>query len=225
MLIIARHARSDSSRYHNLSGLSAAVSAGADMLSISARLTADNVLVLARHAHLKNDKKEPRIRSLTLKELRKRTAGTHQPIATLEEALKKVLGVVMVEIVIEERGAVRPLLALLEKYLTRKQSRDGILISSSNILALRALRRQNKELHLGMIHRMYALTFLTWQPILRLSVVGFHRLHVNQFVIEAAHKLDLLTYACTVNRKEAAKQLELLGLDAIVTDTPERFAH
>ena len=223
MLIIARHARSDTSQYHNLSGLNAVVSSGADMLSISVRLTADNHLVLARHAHLHNNKHLPRIRSLTLKQLRRSTAGSKQPIATLEEALKRIFGTIMLEIVIEERGAAKPLLALLAPYIKKKADRDSLLVSSSNLFALRQLRKHHPTLHLGMIHRIYALTFLGWHPLLRLSAVGFHRLHINSFVIEAAHKLDLLTYAYTVNRKQAIPKLERLGVDGVITDTPEKF--
>lgn len=223
MLIIARHTSTDASPSHTVNGLLATVTNGADILSISARLTADNVLVLARHNHLQNNPKEPAIRTLTLKELRRRTAGTTQPIVTLEAAIKKMFGVVFLEIVIEERGAAQPLLDLLTPFLTRKRDYHSVLVSSSNLLALRKLRKKNARLHLGMIHRLYPLTFLTWQPLLRLSTVGFHRLHVNSFVVEAAHQLELFTYAYTVNRKQALHKLEQLGIDAVVTDTPERF--
>ena len=194
------------------------------MLSLSARLTADNRLVLARHRHLYNNKKQPRIRSLTLKELRRRTAGSKQPITTLSDALRKVSGSVMLEIIVEERAAALPLLDLLSKHFPKRRDLETVLVSSSNLLALRALRKRSATLQLGMIHRLYALTFLTWHPLLNLSAVGFHRLHVNAFLIDAAHELDLLTYAYTVNRKQARAPLEALGVDAIVTDTPEKFS-
>lgn len=223
MLIIARHTHTDSSKYHNVSGFGAAFELGVDLFSMHVRATKDNRLVLARHPHLGRDRSQPRLRSLTLKELQRRTAGSKRPVVTLQHILKNVFGSLLIEIVVEEQAAVAPLLEELHPYIKRKAGRDSVIVTSSNPFVLLRLRRSNPRLNLGMLHKGYPFTFLTWEPFLRLSVVGFHRLHLNTVAVEAAHKLKLFTYAYTVNRKKALQKLETFDIDAIATDTPERF--
>ena len=223
MLIIARHGQSDDSHYHNRSGLRAALAQGVDIISLSSRLTKDNQLVLARYAHFGNDRREPLLRAMTLKELRRRTAGSKQPVTTLLEALKTIDSDCLVDIEINERAAVEPLLTLLHPWLRKKSDWSAFIFSSRSPFVLSLLRKHAPKALLALVHRRNPLTFLAWQPLLQLSAVGFHRLHVNSVVIDAAHTLDLLTYAYTIDRPKAAKKLAALGIDAIVTDNPEKF--
>lgn len=224
MLIIARHTRTRTSRYHDIDGLKTAAEVGADIFSIGIRLTKDNRLVLSRHVHLFNNRSEPRIRSLTLKQLQSQTEKSSYPTILLDSFLKQAFGVLMLEIVVEEQAAVEPLLKLLAPYIKRKNERDSVLISSSSPFTLLRLRRNQPKLNLGMVHRAYPFTFLTWEPLLRLSAVGFHRLHINSVAVDAAHQLKLMTYAYSVNRKHTSKKLQDFDIDAIATETPEVFS-
>ncbi len=223
MLIIARHGVSDTSKYHNLPGLKAAAQSGADIVTFAIRLTRDNHLVLARYAHLQNDRRQPHFRKLSLKELRRHTAGSRQPIVTLDEALKAILGTIYIQIEIAERAAVLPLLAQIQPFLRRTSDWEMVLFSSESPRVLSELRKNAPHANLALIHRHNPLSFLAWHPSLQLSAIGLHRLYVNSVVIEAAHKLDLLVYAYTVDRVAAAKKLEVAGVDAIMTDNPEKF--
>jgi glycerophosphoryl diester phosphodiesterase len=56
-----------------------------------------------------------------------------------------------------------------------------------------------------------------------LVAVGFHRLYVNPLALEIAKKAGLFTYAYTVDRPRAAYLLSQQGVDAVVTDHPDRI--
>lgn len=222
MLIIAKQNQSSKSPYHGLSGMKKAIRSGADIVHLTVRLTKDDKLVLADTPHLDNDKTEPRIRGLSLKELQKRTGGGERPITTLNDALERLYGQVMLSIELHERTAVEPLLSSLEPFVKGRAGWGNVLLASSNPLILRKLRRQVERAQLALIHSRHTpLAFVAWQPVLRLSAIMVHRLSISQLVVEAAHKLDLLICVYTVNRHKAVERLENLGVDAVITDRPE----
>ena len=222
MLIIAKQNQSAKSPYHGISGMKKAIRSGADIVHLTVRLTKDDRLVLADTPHANNNKTEPRLRALSLKELRRRTAGGERPITTLEEALERLFGQVMLSIEVHERTAVEPLMKTFEPHLKQASSWDNLILASSNPLILRKLRRKSDHAQLALIHSRHTpLAFIAWHPVLRLSAVMVHRLSVSKLVVEAAHKLDLLLCAYTVNRLKAVKRLTEFGVDAVITDRPE----
>ncbi len=223
MLIIAKPDRSDVSDFHSLVGLRRALGSGAEIVGFSLRLTRDNALVLESHSHLSNQHGGPVIRRSTLKELRRHTAGSEQSIVTLKQALDILFKIVVIEVEIHERASVEPLLDTLSGYVKRKADWSNILLSSKNPFVLAKIRRRAPHAQLGLIHGRNPLSFLAWQPRLQLSAVGFHRLHIHTIAVDAAHELGILTYAYSVDRKDALKKLERLGVDAIATAHPERF--
>lgn len=224
MLVIARHSQSEESPYRGLRGLTRAVQSGADIIHLSVRLTRDKKLVLAESPRIGNHKTEPPIRDATLKELRRHTAGTKQPVVTLADALQAVYGLVMLTIELHERTAVEPLMEYLKPYTKRKSGWDNVLICSSNPLVLRKVRRLSPHAQLALAHgRHTPLVFLAWQPSLQLSAIFVHRLSLNSLVVKAAHRLNLLVCAYTVDRPKTAARLEETGVDAVVTNHPEKF--
>ena len=59
--------------------------------------------------------------------------------------------------------------------------------------------------------------------MVNLQAVGFHRLYTNPLATETAKKLGLFTYAYTVNRPHGAALLHRQGIDAVVTDYPNKI--
>ncbi len=223
MLIITRFDRDSSCIYHDIGALTRAIDIGTDMVSLPARITSNKQLVLSARPEVGRKNSTIRLRTSTLKQIRRSTGGSEQPIVTLEEALRKLNGRTIIEIEIYEWSSIPILLDLLKNYTKRRSSWSSLLITSENSLVLLRVRKLAPNAMLCLRHRHYPLSFATWQPILRLSAVGFRRSHANSIAIEAARKLDLLTYVYTVNRKKSLNSLEKSGIDAIVTNTPERF--
>lgn len=194
---------------------------GADIASFAVRLTKDNRLILTKSRHLDNNAHQERIRTLSLREIRRHYAGSNTQIETVESLLKALAGSVFLEIRLSEQAAVHPLLESVRSHLIHMRDWQNIIFTSDNPFVLAKIRLSTPHAQLCLRHHRYPLTFVTWQPLLKLSAVGFHRLHINTIAVEAAKKLDLLSYAYTVNRPKALKKLATYGIDAVASDTPE----
>lgn len=224
MLIIGHRGARGEQPENSIAALKAGVASGADILEIDVRVTRDGVPILT-HDYLmyRMHHKIDLIARHSLAELEKKTAGTDHQLVTLEQALDECLGNIILVIDMKEYRAVTPVLLLLKKRLKRKRDWDLVMFSSFNPLILRKIRNRVPYASLALLHHRNPLNFIAWQIPLRLTAVGFHRLHLSSFGLKVAQKLGLFSYVYTVNRLGAAKILEDKGYDGIVTDFPTQF--
>lgn len=224
MLVIGHRGSAGTKPENSIAGLREAIAVGADMIEIDIRITKDKRVILAHDWHMfHTHRKLDFIRRHTLSELKKRTSGTEYPVVTIEQVLKECYGKILLNIELKERGAVGPLLAALEPYFKTKNDWDNVLFSAFNPLILRTLRKRAPFAALSMLHYRNPLNFMAWHRILNLSAVGFHRLYTTSLSLEVAKRLELFTYAYTINRTDAAQKLVNKGIDGIVTDFPGKF--
>ncbi len=224
MLIIGHRGAAGEKPENTLAAIRAGRLSGADMLELDVRLTKDKQLILCHDKTLhRTHGIDERVRDLTLKEIRKRTAGSDRPICTLEEVFEDSLGKIFLNIELKEKGTGRRALALLSKPVF-KGHRQDIMFSSFLGLELLSIRRKSKRIKLAMLMKLNPFVFIAWERVLKLSAVGFHRLHIHPIALETAQKMDLLVYVYTVNRAKAIEQLEQKGIDAITTDYPSTFS-
>lgn len=220
MIVIGNHGATADIAAHSLAGIRDYKKQGVAMLTLSARLTRDKKLVLLSDSTLERSHNLPlRVKACTLKELQKRTAGTSNPICTLETALKTILPTAIVIIELKDTGAGLKVLELLTTPALREH-RDNCMLSSTSIRELKRVRSLNAKIKLCMIMKSNPFTFIAWEKTIGFTAVAFHRLHLNALAINAAHKLDIFTYTYTVNRQTAIEGLDRQGLDGIVTDYP-----
>lgn len=221
MLIIGHRGSAATHADNTIAGIREAIACSADMVEFDVRLTRDKVPVLSHSFHMYHTHRRlDFIARHTISELQKRTAGSDHPIVTLEQALKECHNKIFVIVEIKELRAAQPSVLVISKIYSKRKDWEHVLVSSFNPLVLRSFKKQVPHVQLGMLHYLNPLGFIAWQRQLNLTAVGFHRLHINKFVLEVAKQLDLMTYAYTVNRPDAAKRLFERGIDAIVTDTP-----
>lgn len=225
MLVIGHRGSRGTAHENTVDSLLDAITAGADMIEFDVRLTSDNIPVLAHDTRIHGTRRRELafVRRFTLRELKKRAKAKGYKLATLDEALEAVLGKIYLNIELKEVRSVAPTMDIIRKHAKTPEELDSILFSSFNPLTLRRLRNEDKLLALGLLHHRNPLTFVGWHRLLNLSAVGFHRLHVNDIALEIARKFGLFTYVYTVNRPEAARRLENKGLEAVVTDFPEKM--
>lgn len=224
MLIIGHRGARGEKPENTIAALRAGLEGGADVLEFDIRITRDKVPVLAHDFHMiRTHRKVNLINYSTLAELQKRTAGSDHPTVTLDAALKETFGRVLLNIEVKNYRAVDPMLEVLKPYLKKKADWELVVFSSFNPLLLRKIRRKARWASLALLHHINPLDFMAWQIPLRLSAVGFHRLHVSSFALAVAKKLGLFTYVYTVNRPEAARLLAQRGIDGIVTDYPTKL--
>ena len=224
MLVIGHRGAGGEKPENSIAAIRACITSGADMIEFDVRVTRDRIPVLGHDFHMyRTNRKIDFIARHTLTELTKRTAGSEHPTVTLDAALKETFGKILINIEVKEYRAITPVLDVLKQYLKKKSDWELVIFSSFNPLVLRKIRRRAPHASLAMLHYHNPLTFMAWQIPLRLSAVGFHRLHLSRFAIAVAKRLGVFTYVYTVNRPDSIQRLYQQGIDGFVTDYPTKF--
>lgn len=225
MLVIGHRGAAGVAPENTLESLRAGVDAGADMLEFDVHMTSDNIPVLTHDNNLlRTHRKRAFINKMTYAQLRDLTADSPNPIISLEAVLDEFYGEVLLNIEVKQRGIASHLIGLLErKYIKHKSDWDVFVFSSFLTNELLAIRKCSKEANIWLLHKRNPFIFIAFARRLELSGVGFHRLYINDFSLMIAKKTNLFTYAYTVNRPEAAKQLGDRGIDGVVSDYPAKI--
>jgi glycerophosphoryl diester phosphodiesterase len=223
MLIIGHRGAKGIQLENTRASLRAGIDADSDIIEFDVRLTKDKVPVLCHDPNLWRTHRIPYfVNRITYAEIKKRTAKSKYPILRLEDALKEFSGQIMLNLHIK-RGAAKVALPILQKYIKRPKDWDLFLLSSFYVRDLAYIRKNAPQAHLALLHLSNPLTFLRADRKLHLAAVGFHRLHINNFIVTVAKRMGLLVFAFTVNRPEAAERLADLGVDGVVTDHPHQL--
>lgn len=197
---------------------------GVDILNCDVYLTQDNIAVLVDDALLDTLRTmDASTQSYTLRQI-KNIPNTNHPI-TLDAVLHAYFGNIMLALELKSRGSAKVVVELLSTYAKRSQSKwDNVLVSAHKPTELIAARRASSQVNLGFLQELNSFAFITYQPFLDLTAVGFHRLHINSLALQIAKKAGLFTYAYTVNRPDAARHLGELGIDGVVSERPSVIA-
>jgi glycerophosphoryl diester phosphodiesterase len=214
MLIIGHRGAAGTAPENTIEAMQAGLEAGADILEFDVRVTRDKIPILS-HGARQHGKI---IRLTNLADLQK--AGT---VTLLESVLTTFFGKVLLNLEIKPGTDVTIICHAIEKYIATDEDWNAILISSFHVRDLSKLRRQSKNINLALLHAINPLAFVAYQRRLRLTAVGWHRLHVNSLATQIAQKAGIFTYVYTINRPEAAYKLAKKGIDGVVTDHPEKF--
>jgi glycerophosphoryl diester phosphodiesterase len=216
MLVIGHRGAAGLAPENTLESLRAGVDADADILEFDVRLTADNIPILSHDAKLYGQN----VSRTSFADLEK--AGK---ITTLTSVLDEFFGEILLNLEFKPMTGVDTVYKLLnEKYVKNIDEWDNIMISSFHVRPLLRLRSLSKDVNLALLHSINPFAFVTYQRKLKLSAVGWHRLHVNNLAIAIAKKGDVFSYVYTVNRPQAAVLLSQKGIDAVVTDYPDRLS-
>lgn len=222
MLIIGHRGARGLKPENTIASIRAGLEAGIDIVEFDVRLTKDKIPVLSHDFHMLRTHRSPRLISqYTLHELLTHTAGSGKPIVTLDAALKECSGKVLVNIELKRSNAVPCSLTVVQKYIKQPGDWELFVFSSFSPAVLSRLRKLAPYAQLALLHRLNPFLFLRHMRKLQLVAVGFHRLYINSLALGIANKLDLFTYAYTVNRPDAALRLAEKGVDGVVTDRPD----
>lgn len=224
MLIIGHRGAGGLAPENTIAAFEAGIEADADMLELDVRLTRDGHPVVIHDAMLLRTHHIRRsVSRMTLQELRDITKDA--PVPTLREVLDRYFGRIVLNIELKSRGSGVAVLHLLKNYYIKRTSDwDSILLSSFKARELLELRRLSNRVNLSLLHEQNPFLFVAYARRLRLTGVGFHRLHLHRFALEIAKKSGLFTTVYTVDRPATARILEREGYDAIFTNYPDKMA-
>lgn len=224
MLVIGHRGAAGLAPENTFESLQVGFDAGADMLEFDVRLTLDNVPVLMHDKTLRRTHdKVAGIGESTLEELRHKTAG-EKPIATLAEVLDAFFGKVLLNIELKGDGTGTVVAELLrDHYAKHADDWANVFLSSFKPKELRAARKVSADVPLAVLTNRNPFTFLAYSRSLDISAVGFNRAHMHHFATEIAKKAGLFTYVYTINRPHAVVVVARQGIDAVVTDFPDKI--
>lgn len=223
MLIIGHRGAAGLAPENTLESFRAGYQAGADMLELDVRVTADKQLVVVHDPRLvRTHHRRESIASLTYEQLCAIT--TDRPMPLLEDVLDEFFGKIYLNIELKSRGSGDLLVALLKrKYAKRVNQWDNVIISSFKATELMRIRRQAKHANLALLHGQNPFIFIAYHRFIKFTAVGFHRLYLNRLALEIAKRAGIFIYVYTVDRPKALAHLKAQHVEGIVTNYPNKF--
>lgn len=201
----------------------AAINAGADWIEFDVRATKDGRVVLSHDAHTLRTGKRLHIVSRTnyakLKTIRLKDGHA---IHTLAEAFNAIDRQAKVNIEIKSNGCAEAVVQNIERQIKHGASYADFMVSAFKVAHLRDIHRLNSKIPLALLHLTRPYKFLRLRG-LRVQAVGFYHRRLPNKAIHQAELRELMVYAYTVNSPKKAKRLIDRGVQAIVTDRPDKL--
>lgn len=208
MIIIGHRGAKGLAPENTLKAIKAGIAAGADWIEIDVRATKDGQVVLmhnattARVAEKKHTVAKTPYAKLT-------------PVPTLHSVVEHVTQGVTLNIELKSAGCEQAAIAAA-KHL----GYDRVVVSSFSRAFLRRVHTLDPRIRLALL-----LTFnpFAFRRVSGLYAVGFYHLFAPRSAVALAKKLNLFTYAYTVDDPARAAALTARGIDAIVTNYPNKL--
>ena len=163
------------------------------------------------------------IESLALDSIQKITVLGREPIPTLDEILDVMNGEVVLNIELKGRRTAVPTHELLSRYFNsgKLQPKD-VFISSFDWEELRLFYDINKEVPIAILTEDDPIDALPIAQSLNAFAINPDYKSLTPKNVKKIHQAGLKIYPWTVNEPSAIEQMKTLGVDAIITDFPER---
>lgn len=221
MLIIGHRGAAGIAPENSLEALMAGKDTGADALEFDIHLTKDHIPVIIHDTSLwRTHHKHFTITDHTLAELQ--ALHPSPAVPTLKEALATLTGSIQLNIELKDKGSGRIVLDELRSQANYTDIQKTVLLSSFDPSELIDLRQADSEIRLALLQRYNPYAFVKMDHA-GLSAVGFYQFICPAHAVRLAKNRGLFTYAYTVNNRINFHRLERTGIDAIVTDFPNRF--
>lgn len=233
MLVFAHRGASGYGPENTEAAFDLALSQGCDGVELDVQLTRDGVAVV--HHDWTVDRTTDgngEISNLTAAALAALDAGSWfapafagQRVPTLAAVLRRIPERVIVNVELKARPQDRPGLEEAVLAVLETAGRDkNLIVSSFNHLCLRRLCRLAPQIPLGLLYEGVLLD--PWDYAERQGI-SLYSLHPEQEYVAAdfvaqAHRKGLKVACWTVNCPSRAAELDRMGVDAIITNYPDR---
>lgn len=221
---------------NTLPAFEAAVRLGADGVELDVQYSSDGHLMVFHNPTLdKTTDGKGRLTAHTLAELRAldagrwfdaKYAGTRIPV--LDEVLTLLKGKLLVNIELKALSAATVRMGDdVVRAVRAHGMADQVVLSSFNPMALRYAKRTAPEIEAGLLLAPDLPGWTRWGPTLRHSRAdGLHPelVMVDESYMARARRLGMPVRVWTVNEEADMRRMMALGVDAIITDVPDRLA-
>lgn len=165
-----------------------------------------------------------RIEDKTWAELQKLRVLDSYPIPRLEEVLKLIDGRLILNIELKGSGTASPVYNILEKEMAANGwHKEQFLISSFKWEELEAYRELDKEMAIGILTETDVQKAIAKGVELKAKAVNPDHALLTADLMKAIKETGMEVWPWTVNDPSAMERMIRLGVDAIITDHPERI--
>ncbi|HEU5187157.1 MAG TPA: glycerophosphodiester phosphodiesterase [Candidatus Saccharimonadales bacterium] len=213
MLIIGHRGAKGLAPENTIKAIKAGIAAGADWIEVDVRATQDRQVVLAHDATttLAPNKKYV-IAKTPSSEFA--AAGKDRRIPTLQNAVKQMAGQTL-NIELKSSGCEQAVRDAVEQL-----GYSRVVVSSFSRALLQQIYCLDPKIRIALL---LAFNPFAFRKMSGLYAVGFHHLFAPRSAIALAKKQGLFTYAYTIDSSVRAQALVARGIDAIVTNYPNKF--
>ena len=163
------------------------------------------------------------IETIDLDSIRKITVLGREPIPTLEEVLEAINAKAVLNIELKGTRTAKPTYALLKKYFKEgKLNPTDVFISSFDWNELELFYRETKEVPIAVLTEDDPLDAIPVALSLDAFAINPNHKSLTKKNVKKIHAAGLKIYPWTINEPEDITRMKALGVDAIITDYPER---
>ncbi|MGH9805415.1 MAG: glycerophosphodiester phosphodiesterase [Candidatus Acidiferrales bacterium] len=214
-LIVAHRGARGRRLENTVAGFRDGVARGAEWVELDIHRTADGALVVFHDFALGGR----RLAQLALEEAKQRAVRRGAELPTLEEVFDALPRSIGVNIEIKAPGIGRELISLL----ARRRATRRVLVSSFHHPTIRDLAALRPRAATGLLARRPMR-----DPVGALRRAGaralvLHHTAVNAKLTEQAQRAGFAVWVWTVNRERDLRRMLALGVDAVITDYPEKL--
>lgn len=215
-LIVAHRGARGRRRENTLAGFLDGITRGAEWVELDIHRTADGALVVF-HDFTLDERRLARLTLAEAKQQARRLRGIELP--TLDEVFDSLPRSIGVNVEIKAPGIGRELISLL----VQCRATQRVLVSSFHHPTIRALAGLRPRVSTGLLPRRHLR-----DPVGALRRAGaralvLHYTAVNARLTEEVQRAGLAVWVWTVNRERDLRRMLALGVDAVITDFPEKL--
>lgn len=209
---------------NTLASVKKAMALGVDGIEIDVFRCASNELVVFHDKTLdKLTDATGYIEAIDLDSIRKITVLGREPIPTLKEVLDMVAGKIILNIELKGSRTAEPTAELLASYFAAGALQPtDVFISSFDWEELALFYQANQQVPIAILTEDDPLDALPIAKKLKAFAINPDFRSLNENNVHKIHQEGLKIYPWTINEPSDIERMKSLGVDAIITDFPER---
>lgn len=196
-------------------GIDKALKYGVDLVEVDVRVTADGVPVLLHNKTLPGtDGQKHSVRNSNFVELKSQKSD----LLSLDAAIKQYVPTVTFYIEVKRGVNIKPIVKVIQKY-----SPEKIYLASKSQPTLRALHAKLPDFPVIVIEPISGIRATRRARQLNTKILSMNHYGLWFGFIRAMKKRGYELYTYTLNNPAKAKRFAKHGLDAVITDFPDRY--
>jgi glycerophosphoryl diester phosphodiesterase len=209
---------------NTLPSIQKALDIGVDWVEFDVHRTRDGKLVVIHDSFTRRIAHEwMRVKNQDLLTLQQLETKSGHRIPTFTEVVQLIGDRAKINVEVKSKGCADEIADTIKKLTKADYLYDHFLVSSFSPKLLAEVREKNKNIKLSLLHRLLPFGFTSVHKDLHLSAAGFSQFHITPQVLQMAKRRGLMTYVYTVNSQRNASRFASWGVDALITNRPDRM--